>query len=77
MSLTTRSLILFLVVISCVTAAYAQAGKAELTGEVRDQNGALVTEARIVVTDVATGQEYSSAVNDSGNYTTIGQKPGT
>src|SRR5258705_10343079 len=76
----TRSSIIFLVVLFFLSSAalvHAQAGKAEVTGEVRDQNGAVVTQARVVVTDVATGQTYSSTVTDTGNYTIISLKPGT
>ena len=70
--------IFILVVLSCVTSAvHAQAGKAELTGEVRDQNGAIVAPSRVVVTEVATGQTYSTTVSDSGDYTLTNLKPGT
>src|SRR6266403_1901436 len=76
----TRSSIIFLVLLFFLSSAalvHAQAGKAEVTGEVRDQNGAVVTQARVVVTDVASGQTYSSTVTDTGNYTIISLKPGT
>src|SRR5258705_1996017 len=76
----TRSSIIFLVVLFFLSSAalvHAQAGKAEVTGEVRDQTGAVVTQALVVVTDVAKGQTYSSTVTDTGNYTVISLKPGT
>ena len=34
----------------------SQAAKSELVGEVRDQNGALVPNAKVTLTDAATGQ---------------------
>lgn len=74
------SSVLFIVVLCCFTftaLVYGQAGKAELTGEVLDQNGAIVTKSRVVATEVATSQSYSSTVTESGNYTIIGLKPGT
>lgn len=40
---------------------FAQAGKAEVTGEVRDQNGAAITQSRVVATDVATEQTLASS----------------
>src|SRR5258705_4738512 len=76
----TRSSIIFLVVLFFLSSAalvHAQAGKAEVTGEVRDQTGAVVTQALVVVTDVAKGQTYSATVTDTGNYTIISLKPGT
>jgi hypothetical protein len=60
-----------------VTSVNAQAGKAELTGQVRDQNGAVLTQARVVATDVTTAQAYSVTVTDTGDYTITNLKPGT
>ncbi|MCM3870660.1 MAG: TonB-dependent receptor [Pyrinomonadaceae bacterium] len=80
MRLTSRSLMVCLAVLSylsSVAVVSAQSGRAELTGEVRDQNGAIVTQARVVATEVATAQTYSSSVTDSGNYTITSLKPGT
>src|SRR5258705_2207104 len=77
---TSSSSVLFIVVLCCLTftvLVYGKAGKAELTGEVHDQNGAIVTKSRVVATEVATSQSFSSTVTDSGNYTIISMKPGT
>lgn len=63
--------------LSLVAAVRAQAGKAELTGEVRDQNGAVVTQARVVAIAADTSQTYSSTVSDNGDYTITNIKPGT
>jgi hypothetical protein len=69
--------IFILVCLSCFTSVvHAQAGKAELTGAVRDQNGAIVAQSRVVVTEVATAQNYSTTVTDSGDYTLTNLKPG-
>ena len=55
MRLSSPGSIFILVVLSCFTSAvHAQAGKAELTGEVREQNGAIVAQSRVIVTDAAT-----------------------
>jgi hypothetical protein len=72
-------LVLFVVIgTHCsATIVFAQAGKAEVTGEVRDQNGAAINQSRVVATEVATEQAYSAAVNESGDYTITNLKPGT
>ena len=80
MRLASHTLIFFLVVLSCLSSATsvrAQAAKAELTGEVRDQNGAGISQARVVATEVATSQTYSYTVTDNGDYTFTHMKPGT
>src|SRR5882724_6516216 len=56
---------------------HAQAGKAELTGVVRDQNSAVISQARVAVTEVTTGQAFSTTVTDNGDYTITNLKPGT
>jgi hypothetical protein len=58
-----------------ISSPNAQAGKAELIGEVRDQNGALVPFARLTLTDGATGQTFSQTA-DGGDYTLTNLKPG-
>src|SRR5260221_4104720 len=66
--------------LSCLgafAAAHAQAGKAELTGSLRDQNRAAVTQARVAVTEIAIGQTYSTTVTDNGDYAFTNLKPGT
>ncbi len=64
-----------LIVLSLAGTAYPQASKSELIGEVRDQNGALVPNAKITVTDVAAGQS-SSSVSSDGTYILTNLKPG-
>jgi Carboxypeptidase regulatory-like domain len=59
-----------------VGVAYAQAGQAELTGEVRDQLGAAVVQAQITATEVSTGQSFTSTTGESGVYTVTNLKPG-
>ncbi|HYW71174.1 MAG TPA: TonB-dependent receptor [Pyrinomonadaceae bacterium] len=53
----------------------AQAAKVELLGEVRDQNGSLVAQARITLTETLTGQTFNGSAND-GNYTITNLRPG-
>lgn len=60
----------------CPGYALSQAGKTELVGEVRDQNGALIPSARITLIVVATQQAFSETTKD-GNYLITNLKPGT
>jgi Carboxypeptidase regulatory-like domain len=59
-----------------VQLASAQSGQAELTGEVRDQSGALIPDAKITATGVQSNQSYVTTTGSSGVYTFTGLKPG-
>ncbi|SRR6266566_2762584 len=75
-----RSHLVWSLTLSClgaVATAHAQAGKAELTGSVRDQNNSAIEQARVAVTEIATAQTYSTMVTDDGDYTITKVKPGT
>src|SRR6266403_803507 len=74
-----RSHLVLSLTLSClgaVATAHAQAGKAELTGSVRDQNSSAIEQARVAVIEIATGQTYSTMVTDNGDYTLTNLKPG-
>src|SRR6185295_8097235 len=64
-----------LLILMLVSTVLPQAAKSELIGEVRDQNGALVPNAKVSVTDVATGQT-SSNLADDGSFIMTNLKPG-
>src|SRR5262245_58991567 len=70
-----RVLTCVFLLLSCVIAVNAQAAKSELTGEVRDQNGALVPQVKLTLVEVATAQVTTSNAED-GNYTITNLKPG-
>ena len=55
----------------------AQAGRGEITGEVRDPAGARIAEARVSARDVATGRQHESRTTSSGLYALPGLTPGT
>src|SRR6476659_5718612 len=63
------------VVLSFAVAVYPQAATSELLGEVRDQNGALVPNAKVSVTDVATHQ-IDSKLSEDGSFLMTNLKPG-
>lgn len=54
----------------------AQGVNAELTGEVRDQTGAVIQQAKVTVTEVRTNQSSTSTTSGSGVYTFTNLKPG-
>jgi hypothetical protein len=59
-----------------IAPAMAQAGQGELTGEVRDQAGAVISDVSISATEVQTNQTYTSNTGASGAFTLINLKPG-
>ncbi|HJZ81576.1 MAG TPA: TonB-dependent receptor [Pyrinomonadaceae bacterium] len=60
---------------SCPILVRAQAARAELVGEVRDQNGSVVARANLTLTEATTGQALSQTIAD-GRYTITNLKPG-
>jgi len=48
--------ITFCLILSSALSGNGQAAKSELTGEVRDQNGALVPQAKLTLIEITTGQ---------------------
>ena len=65
----------FLILFSLAGAVYPQAAKSELVGEVRDQNGALVQNAKVTLTEVGTDQTSSKIISD-GSFIMTNLKPG-
>ncbi len=65
--------------ISCLiqTTSFAQTITATLTGEIKDQAGAVVPGATVTATSVETGQSKTATTNDNGTYTIPFLPPGT
>src|SRR5712691_8493035 len=59
-----------------ISIAAAQAGQAELTGEIRDPSGAVIPDAKITLTRAESKESYASTVGAAGVYTLTGLKPG-
>src|ERR1041384_104483 len=57
-------------------ATRAQAGRAEITGVVHDQSGALIPQGSIRVTDDSTRQSFISSIGEAGSFTITNLKPG-
>src|ERR1043165_8797542 len=64
-----------LIILALASTVHPQAAKSELVGEVRDQNGALVQNAKVMVTEVDTGQTSSRLTTD-GLFIVTNLKPG-
>src|SRR5882672_3868469 len=56
--------------------ALAQAGQAELTGDVRDGSGARVAKATVTVTQTETGDVTKTTSGKDGGYTVTNLRPG-
>src|ERR1700736_3328983 len=57
--------------------AYAQVAGATLTGTVKDSSGAVIPNAQVVITDVATGVSRTVSPGSAGLYTAPNLSPGT
>ena len=66
--LQTLSALCFLMVLTVVTPLSAQKDAGAIVGLVRDASGAVVTGAKITVTDMDRGIELTLSTNDSGQY---------
>src|SRR5215471_2164638 len=69
------SLVLFLS-IAVASNISAQSGQAALTGEIRDQAGAVVSGAKVTVTQLITNQSFTVTTTDAGIYTVTNLRPG-
>src|SRR4030095_12605689 len=57
--------------------AYAQTSTATLTGNVRDQSGALIPGVTVILTDRARNTALSTITNEAGSYVIPPLNPGT
>jgi len=67
----------FMIICLTRTTGSAQTITATLTGEIKDQAGAVVPGALVTATSVDTGQAKTATTNDDGNYTIPFLQPGT
>ena len=65
-----------LLVVAFALAATAQSNKGTITGTVTDPNGAVVKDAKVVVTNVADGQTREASTSDDGTYAIPALDPG-
>src|ERR1041384_1259272 len=62
------TLSLVLIVFCCAAAAFAQGGTGQLSGNVVDANGAVVSGASVKLTSLVTAQERDANTNESGDF---------
>ena len=72
----TRLLISLLLAIGLLTAVAAQSG-GNLTGIVRDQNGAVIVNASVQVVSIGSGRALTGKTDSSGKYALSGLQPGS
>jgi len=70
---------LFVIALSALSAAalFAQSDRGSITGTVADATGALVPNARIVLTNTSTGSKSETVTTGTGNYTVLALPVGT
>lgn len=61
----------------CAGAIFAQRDLATITGTVTDASGAIVPGAKVVISELGTGQTYQLTTNASGEFTRPALKPST
>jgi len=66
-----------LLALFCACAVFAQRDLATITGTVTDSSGAIVANAKVTITEQATGQNYELTTNGSGEFTRPALKPST
>lgn len=66
-----------LVVVAFAFPAAAQTNKGTITGTVTDPNGAVVKDAKVTVTNTATGEAREAATTDEGTFALPALDPGT
>src|ERR1017187_7487416 len=66
-----------LLILFCACAAFAQRDLATLAGTVTDASGGVVPNAKVTITEIATGQVYSILTNNLGEFVRPALKPST
>src|SRR5437660_1605446 len=71
-----RILVLFVGLLTTLSAAFAQLSTASLNGVVRDSSGGVVANADVVLRNTETTVERSTRSNDTGEYVFLNMAPG-
>src|ERR1022692_4874161 len=66
-----------LLVLVCASAVFAQRDMATLAGTITDGSGGVVPNAKVTITETATGQVYSILTNNLGEFVRPALKPST
>lgn len=77
MSLSTRLLLVLILVLTGTLAAWPQAvASGTVTGTITDRSGAVVADVQITLSDVSTGNSRNTTTNGTGHYTFVNVDPG-
>jgi hypothetical protein len=68
-SLKLSAVTLLMLLVGCFSPVFAQSDRGSIRGTVTDPNGAIVPNARIVVTSLETGETRETTASEEGNYT--------
>ncbi|MFN2597851.1 MAG: TonB-dependent receptor domain-containing protein [Pyrinomonadaceae bacterium] len=71
-----RLVVALVFVAACAVASLAQSNKGTIVGTVTDANGAVVKDAKVTATNVATGETRDATTGDEGTYTIPALDPG-
>jgi Carboxypeptidase regulatory-like domain len=72
-----RVVLIMAVAVAAATSIYAQRDLATLAGTVTDSTGGVVANAKVTITETATGQVYEIATNAQGEFVRPALKPST
>lgn len=70
-------LVSLLLILAASRHAWAQAGTSSVLGAVRDEQGAVIPGASVVLTSTTTGAERTTVTDSAGNYQFMAVQPGT
>ena len=73
----TAGLRIALISLFCACAVFAQRDLATLVGTVTDASGGVVANAKVVVTEVSTGQVYNLTTGSGGDFLRPALRPST
>ena len=71
----TRNVLLLIVILSFGSILFGQTQQGRIVGRVTDSSGAIVPNAKVTITDVATGTTRALQTNAAGDYTAPNLNP--
>ncbi|MBV9676414.1 MAG: carboxypeptidase regulatory-like domain-containing protein [Acidobacteriaceae bacterium] len=74
---TKRTFVFFTMLLSLSSILIGQSERGTISGTVRDSSGAVIPQAKVNITNVATGQPINLVTNDSGDFTAAEVPVGT
>src|SRR5581483_8436891 len=72
----TFAVTLLMLCVACVAAAQSTVGTGGITGTVTDPTGAVISNAKVTITNEGTGQTITATTNSAGAYNAAALAPG-